>query len=123
MRHANIVIIEDDASVRRSTESLLRAAGYTITGFASVEAFLKFNQRSQTDCIILDVILPGMCGLEAIPIFKRDLPNMKIIVISGSGRARDLAILEAAKCLGADATFVKPFDATQLLAAVSRSLS
>lgn len=123
MKRSNIAIIESDASVRKSAESLLRSAGFVSTGFASAEAFLKYDQRSDTDCIILDIILPGMCGLEAIPIFRRDLPNAKIIVISGSGRHRDLAILDAARRLGADATFTKPFDATPLLTAVKNLLS
>ena len=122
MSQANVAIVEDDASVRRSTESLLRAAGFGTAGFASAETFFQFEHRSQTDCIILDIFLPGMCGMEAISILKRDLPNTKIIVISGSGRARDNVIHETARRLGADATFSKPFDATQLLVAVKSLL-
>ncbi|MBL8645071.1 MAG: response regulator [Rhodospirillaceae bacterium] len=122
MSRANIAIVEDDASVRKSAEGLLQAAGFGTASFASAEAFLKFERRSETDCIILDIFLPGMCGMEAITILKRELPNTKIIVMSGSGRARDNVIHETAKRLGADATFNKPFDATQLLAAIKSLL-
>jgi FixJ family two-component response regulator len=59
-----IVIIDDDDALRNSLDNLLRSVGFRAQGFASAEAFLQAHQAPETACLILDVRLPGMNGLE-----------------------------------------------------------
>jgi FixJ family two-component response regulator len=116
MNKTRVTVIDDDASVLRSLERLLNVAGYETSSFSSVESFLASGAGPATNCLILDLILPGMCGLEAIGLLKRDFPTMKIIVVSGCGRAKNREVLEAARRLGADAYFSKPLEGAELLA-------
>lgn len=122
MNKTRVTVIDDDASVLRSLERLLHVAGHETSGFPSVESFLASGEGSITNCLILDLLLPGMCGLEAIGLLKRDLPTMKVIIISGCGRARNREVLETARRLGADACFSKPLDIAELLATVRQLL-
>jgi len=122
MSKTRVAVIDDDASVLRSLERLLHVAGHETSGFPSVESFLASGEGPITNGLILDLLLPGMCGLEAISLLKRDFPAMKIIVISGCGRAKNLEVLEAARRLGADAYFSKPLDVAELLATVRQLL-
>ena len=63
-REAYVSIVDDDVSVRRSTERLLRSAGIQAEAFASAEEFLRSGRVAETGCLILDVRMPGMDGLE-----------------------------------------------------------
>ena len=64
-----ISIVDDDEALRSSLEDLIRSAGFRVQGFSSAEAFLRSNQVQTTDCLILDVRMPGMTG----PGLQRDL--------------------------------------------------
>ncbi len=59
-----IAIVDDDDSLRNSLDNLLRSVGFRAQGFSSAEAFLHANQAPDTACLILDVRLPGMNGLD-----------------------------------------------------------
>jgi len=59
-----IAIVDDDDALRNSLDNLLRSVGFRAQGFSSAEAFLHANQAPETACLILDVRLPGMNGLE-----------------------------------------------------------
>ena len=59
-----ISIVDDDDSLRNSLDDLIRSVGFRAQGFASAEAFLSSNQAHDTACLILDVRMPGMSGLE-----------------------------------------------------------
>ena len=59
-----ISVVDDDASVCRSTELLIKSFGYPAAAFPSAESFLNFGQRQVTCCLVLDVQMPGMNGLE-----------------------------------------------------------
>ena len=59
-----IAIVDDDDALRNSLDNLLRSVGFRVQGFSSAEAFLHANQAHETACLILDVRLPGMNGLE-----------------------------------------------------------
>jgi FixJ family two-component response regulator len=60
----HIVIIDDDGSVRDATSNLLRALGYSVAVFSSAEEFLKSNTIQNASCLITDVQMPGMSGVE-----------------------------------------------------------
>jgi FixJ family two-component response regulator len=59
-----IAIIDDDASVRATTDSLVRSLGYVVFTFASAEDFLRSNRLDELSCVIADVQMPGMSGVE-----------------------------------------------------------
>src|SRR5690349_14384567 len=59
-----ISVVDDDQSVRESLSGLIRAVGFAVAEFASAEAFLGSGRLDDTDCLILDVRMPGMNGLE-----------------------------------------------------------
>ena len=59
-----IAIVDDDDGLRNSLDNLLRSVGFRVQGFASAEAFLQANHAPETACLLLDVHLPGMNGLE-----------------------------------------------------------
>jgi len=114
-----ISIVDDDDSLRNSLDNLIRSVGFRAQGFPSAEAFLSSNQVHDTACLILDVRLPGMNGLE----LQRRIvaANWRIPVIfitshaDGDARAR---ALEA----GAVAYLYKPFREEELLNAIDAAL-
>jgi FixJ family two-component response regulator len=59
-----MAIVDDDDALRNSVDNLLRSVGFRVQGFASAEAFLQANHAPETACLLLDVHLPGMNGLE-----------------------------------------------------------
>ena len=61
---ATIAVVDDDASVRATTDSLVRSLGYIVHTFASAEDFLRSSHLSDTSCVIADVQMPGMSGVE-----------------------------------------------------------
>ena len=114
-----ISIIDDDEAVRRSLDDLIRSAGWRARGFSSAEAFLKSNQLSEIDCLILDLCLPGMSGLELQRQLAADNSDLPIIFITAheSGDRRRQAI-----GAGAVAFLNKPFDEADLLNAIDIAL-
>jgi FixJ family two-component response regulator len=112
-----VAIVEDDAGVRSATESLLRSAGYATRSFASAEEFLRSRRGRRPDCLILDVELPHMNGLElqASLVQKRiQIPAVFITANEDSRRQFETQALQS----GAVALLRKPFDDKELLQAV-----
>jgi FixJ family two-component response regulator len=110
-----ISIVDDDAALRSSLENLIRSVGWRAQGFSSAEAFLSSNHVHETGCLILDVRMPGMSGLE----LQRQLvvanSHMPIIFITAHGDDdRRTQALEA----GAVAFLYKPFYEEELLNAI-----
>jgi FixJ family two-component response regulator len=114
-----ISIIDDDEAIRRSLDDLIRSAGLRARSFSSAEAFLQSNQMSEIDCIILDLCLPGMSGLELQRRLAEDNFDLPIILMTAheSGDQRRQAV-EA----GAVAFLNKPFDEADLLNAIDTAL-
>jgi FixJ family two-component response regulator len=114
-----ISIVDDDEALRRSLDSLVRSTGFRARGFASADAFLESNQLSETDCLILDVCIPGMSGLELqtrLVVANSDVPIIFMTAYE-SGNQRTQA-LEA----GAVAFLNKPFNEEDLLNAIDTAL-
>ena len=114
-----ISIVDDDETLRRSLDNLVRSVGLRACGFASAEAFLQSNQLSEIDCLILDLCLPGMSGLELQRQLAEDNFDLPIIFMTAheSGDPRRQAI-EA----GAVTFLNKPFDEADLLNAIDIAL-
>jgi len=110
-----ISIVDDDPAVRDALWRLMDSAGLPATAFASAEEFLAYPSRDETDCLILDVRLPGMDGLE----LQRHLiaSNWRIPIIFISAHA-DAGVRASALQAGAVEFFQKPFNSAALLDAI-----
>ena len=104
--------VDDDGRVRASIQSVLESAGYEAVVFASAEAFLESGVLRQATCLLADVRLPGMDGLELQRRIRRARPQLPIIFITAHD---DEYIRQQALQDGAVDFLVKPFDAAQLL--------
>jgi FixJ family two-component response regulator len=114
-----ISIVDDDDSLRNSLNNLIRSVGFGAQGFSSAEAFLSSNQLHDTACLILDVRMPGMSGLELQRQLVATNCGIPIIFITSHGddNARTRA-LEA----GAVDFLYKPFREEALLNAIYKAL-
>jgi len=116
-----VSIVDDEACVRESLSSLIRSVGYKVEDFASAEKFLLEGKWDETTCLILDVRLLGMGGLE----LQRRLADMgrehpPIVFISGHATEKEQVLAAAA---GAVAFLRKPFSDELLLNAVRDSVA
>jgi FixJ family two-component response regulator len=114
-----MAIVDDDDALRNSLDNLLRAVGFRVQGFASAEAFLQAQHAPETACLILDVRLPGMHGLE----LQRQLvaAHWGIPIIFVTAYADDDAH-ERALAAGAVAFLYKPCREEDLLHAIEAAL-
>jgi FixJ family two-component response regulator len=114
-----ISIVDDDEALRRSLDNLIRSTGLRAQGFPSAEAFLQSDQLNKTDCLILDVCIPGMSGLDLqrqLVTANSDVPIVFMTAHESRGQRRQA--LEA----GAVAFLNKPFDEKDLLNAIDSAL-
>jgi YesN/AraC family two-component response regulator len=118
-----ILIIDDDFHVRDMLERLLRRAGYDSQLAENGVEALKMHRENPVDLVITDIIMPEKEGIEIISEFRRDYPSVKLIAISGGGRIGPANYLKMAKLLGAERTFAKPVDTSQLLSAIEELLA
>jgi FixJ family two-component response regulator len=112
-------VVDDDDALRHSLDDLLQAVGFRVQGFASAEAFLRTLHAPEAACLILDVRLPGMSGLELQRQLKAAHCSLPIIFITAYAddpvRARALAV-------GAVAVLSKPCGEEDLLTAIQAAL-
>ena len=120
VKPARIAVVDDDESVRESLPDLLRACGYAVTVVSSAEEVLASSFIGKTDCLILDIAMPGMDGLALQQELLRRQHSIPIIFITGNrDESIRLAVLEAG---GVDCLF-KPFSEKALLNAVTTALT
>jgi FixJ family two-component response regulator len=119
-QNAEIWIIDDDESVRRSLRRLLRAAGFRVETFASAEEFLTRDDRKSCRCLILDVRMPGTSGLELQEMLVALGSPVPVVFITAH---EDRDVERRALREGAVAFLIKPFDEQALLDAVATALS
>ena len=114
-----VSIVDDDESVRESLPDMLRQFGFAAAAFSSAEEFLASDAIGRTNCLILDVKMPGMSG----PDLQRELTTLgqqiPIVFITASG---DKAIRNRLLSDGAIECLFKPFSETALLDALQRAL-
>jgi two-component system response regulator FixJ len=115
-----IYVIDDDDAVRQSLEFLLKTSGMTVRGFESAKAFLDILPQIRSGCIITDVRMPGISGIDLLRKVKQAGIDIPVVVITGHG---DIALAVEAMKIGAVDFLEKPFDDNALLAAVQGSLS
>jgi FixJ family two-component response regulator len=115
-----ISIIDDNDSVRESLQRLMRSVGFAVNVFTSAEEFLISDRFRKTDCLILDVRLPGMDGLELQRHLAATHSEIPIIFITAY---EDDEVRARALNTGAVAYFLKPFDDEDLLNAIDVALT
>jgi FixJ family two-component response regulator len=116
---ALISIVDDDESIREAIQSLLRSVGFRAKTFASAEQFLQSDQIETTACLILDVRMPGMSGLELQRRLMATQCRIPIVFVTAHGdeEARSRALQE-----GAVEFLLKPFSEEALLNAIQVAL-
>jgi FixJ family two-component response regulator len=115
-----IAVVDDDISVRKSLDRLIRSAGLEVSVFASAEEFLNAAHPRNPDCLILDVRLPGMSGIELLDYLRTRRSGIPVIFITAHGS--DDGARSAASSDWTVAYLIKPFSADELLDAVSAAL-
>jgi CheY-like chemotaxis protein len=124
----HILVIDDEPFILEALKRVLGSSAVAVVGAANADAGLAAMRESPADLVIIDVILPGMDGVTAIKIFRRDYPAVRIIAISGGGNfglnaylpdaISTSAYLAACKAAGADGTLAKPFETAELRALI-----
>jgi FixJ family two-component response regulator len=114
-----VFVIDDDASVRRSLELLIESAGWQSATFASAADFLASVRCPAPSCLVLDVSLPGINGLDLQERLAAEAPDMPIIFITGYG---DIPMTVRAMKRGALDFFTKPLRNDVLLRAIAQAL-
>jgi FixJ family two-component response regulator len=114
-----IYVVDDDISVRESLELLIDNAGWHAATFATASEFLAFRHPAVPSCLILDLSLPNLNGLELQRRLATDRPDIPIIFITGQG---DVPATVQAMKAGAVEFLTKPFNDTVLLNAIQLAL-
>jgi FixJ family two-component response regulator len=116
---AVVAVVDDDESVRESLPDLLRELGFAVHAFSSAEEFLASDRMVATQCLILDIAMPGMSG----PDLQRELAqrgqHIPIVFITAHGEE---AVRQRVVNQGAVACLLKPFSDTALLDALNAAL-
>src|SRR5471030_2985361 len=114
-----IYVIDDDDAVRQSLEFLLRTAGHTVRGFESAKAFLEILPELRSGCIITDVRMPDISGIELLRRVKEHDTDIPVIVITGHG---DISLAVEAMKLGAVDFLEKPFEDDRLIGMIEAAI-
>ena len=112
-----VAVVDDDRGVLRSLEYLLESADYSVRLFTSASALLESGCVSQIDCLISDIDMPGMDGLELVARIQEARPGLRTILVTGYPER-----LQQSTPVGDGiypGLFTKPFQGQELLAAVS----
>jgi two-component system, LuxR family, response regulator FixJ len=121
MPNENLVhVIDDDEAMRESLSFLLKAAKISVSAYDSADAFLAQLKDIKGGCIVTDVRMPGMSGLDLLKRLRELNSPMPVIVITGHG---DVPLAVEAMKYGASDFLEKPFDDDTLLGAVRKALS
>jgi FixJ family two-component response regulator len=115
-----ILVVDDDPSVRKSLTRVMTSAGYTVEAFASARDFLAREPLAGPCCVILDVRMPGLTGLDLQETLANAGHRMPIVFITGHG---DISMSVKAMKGGAVDFLTKPFDVENLLEAVQRAVA
>jgi len=114
-----ILVVDDDGDLCQNTIEILQNAGYQAMGADTAEAGLAQLTKHHFDLILLDVVMPGMWGQDALPLFRKQSPATDIIIMTAFATVDNAVELMRT---GAADYLTKPFDLDQLLTAVRRCL-
>ena len=114
-----VAVVEDDESYRRAVQRLLKSAGFSVQSFASAEDFLSSGRQRETGCLIADIRMPGMSGLDLQSKLNAENCSIPTIFITAHG---DEKMRMQAMRAGAVKFLTKPFDCGILLESVRVAL-
>ena len=112
-----IAVVEDDAGLRTAIEQLLRSAGFRAVTFESAEEFLAHADRAAVECLIADINLPGISGVELVSRLGTNGQRVPAVLITGR---RDAATAELASRVADVPRLYKPFSDDALFEVISR---
>ena len=115
-----VFVVDDDPSVRKSLTRVMTSAGYAVEAFASARDFLVRTPSAGPCCVVLDVRMPGLTGLELQEALAAKNHRLPIVFITGH---RDISMSVKAMKGGAADFLTKPFDVEKLLEAVARAVN
>lgn len=117
-----VLIVEDDKELREMLKISLARRKFTVLEAENGRDAIVHFKPSITDLVVTDLIMPDEDGLKVIMKLREIKPSVKIIAISGGGKAGPGSYLSLAKALGANATFSKPFSINDLIAKIEELL-
>jgi len=115
-----VILVEDDEGLRVALLRLLRAFGFRAYGYASAEALLDDPRAARADCLVVDVHLPAMSGLELVTRLRRRGLQMPSVAISAHDEA---GMREAVRSMGVERFLGKPFPGRALVSAVNELIA
>ncbi len=118
-RYDAVLVIDDDPDVRQMICEMLEDDGYlTFQAGNGIEGIDTLRKNPEIGIIVTDLLMPEKEGIETITEIRRDLPDIRILAISGGGLCMPENYLNLAKAMGANATLSKPFGRNELLRAL-----
>jgi FixJ family two-component response regulator len=114
-----VVVVDDDESVRESLPDLLKEFGFTVLTFSSADEYLASESVDQTTCLVLDMVMPGMSGLDLQSELKSRGRKIPIIFITAQ---KDESVRKRVLAQGAVDVLLKPFSDTALRKALSKAM-
>ncbi|BAK65751.1 response regulator receiver protein [Sphingobium sp. SYK-6] len=114
-----ISVVDDDAAIRIGLSSLIRSEGYEVALFESAEAFLASGASGKPGCLLTDIQMPGMSGLDLQARIRVEHPALPVLVMTAFPEE---AMRQRALSAGAVCFLSKPFDAQELLRCLRRAL-
>jgi two-component system response regulator FixJ len=119
MERPTVFVIDDQGSVRRALAEMLSVFGFSVEAHESADRFLEGLDLSRPGCVVADVRMPGMDGIELVRELARRKAALPVVLISGHA---DVPMAVAAIKAGAEDFIEKPVDDAQLVAAINRGL-
>jgi FixJ family two-component response regulator len=116
-----VVVIDNDDAMRHSLEWLIRSSGHSVLGYESAKSYLGDSARGgRPDCVVLDIHMPEINGLELYGMLKREYPDIAVIFITGYP---DQHLAEQARTLEAKGFFTKPLDTDAVLECIDKAVA
>lgn len=119
---ARILVVDDEAAVRKAIRKFLLRADHEVVEAADGETALTMYRKDPVDLVIMDIYMPVMDGIETTIRLKHEFPDAKIVAVSGGGYVGKTELLEREARLGALRTLAKPLHERDILDAVSDAL-
>lgn len=119
MENGRVLIVDDDEAVRQATSMVLRTAGYDVEVYTSGDRFLSQADISAPACVLLDLNMPGMSGIEVLTELRRRGSPLAVVLLTGYG---NVPTAVAAMQAGASDFIEKPYDPERLGEAVEKAL-
>ncbi|MFU8856834.1 MAG: sigma-54-dependent transcriptional regulator, partial [Deferrisomatales bacterium] len=116
---ARVLVVDDDRDLQENIQEILAGAGFGVTLASRADEALEILRKEPFDVVLLDLMMPGMGGMEALPLIRRQAPRSRVVMITAFATVQ--SAVEAMR-RGAEDYLVKPFRLDELTVAVRRCL-